>query len=67
MTGSVNEQVLFIAYGTGANGKSTLFELIHNILGDYSKMADFETFVTGKKSDVRTMEAIGELKGIRFA
>jgi len=37
------------------------------ILGDYSKMADFETFVTGKKSDVRTMEAIGELKGIRFA
>ena len=67
LTGRVNEQVLFIAYGTGANGKSTLFELIHNILGDYSKMADFETFVTGKKSDVRTMEAIGELKGIRFA
>ena len=30
-------------------------------------MADFETFVTGKKSDVRTMEAIGELKGIRLA
>jgi putative DNA primase/helicase len=67
LSAQVTEQVLFIAYGTGANGKSTLFELLHMILGDYSKMADFETFVTGKKSDVRTMEAIGELKGIRFA
>ena len=67
LTARVTEQVLFLAYGTGANGKSTLFELIHSILGDYSKMADFETFVTGKKSDVRTMEAIGELRGIRFA
>ena len=67
LSARVTEQVLFIAYGTGANGKSTLFELLHMILGDYSKMADFETFVTGKKSDVRTMEAIGELKGIRFA
>jgi putative DNA primase/helicase len=67
LTGLTTEQVLFVAYGTGANGKSTLFELLQKLLGDYSKMADFETFVTGNKSDVRTMEAIGELKGIRFA
>lgn len=67
LTGLTTEQVLFLAYGTGANGKSTLFELLQKLLGDYSKMADFETFVTGKKSDVRTMEAIGELKGIRLA
>ncbi len=35
-TGSIDEQLLFIVYGTGANGKSTLFELINKLLGDYS-------------------------------
>jgi len=66
-TGSVLEQKLFLAYGTGANGKSTLFEIIKLILGDYSKTADFETFLSKKKSGVRELEAVGELKGIRFA
>ncbi|MDA9171302.1 phage/plasmid primase, P4 family [Alphaproteobacteria bacterium] len=66
-TGSVVEQKLFIAYGTGANGKSTLFEIIKLILGDYSKTADFETFLSKQKSGVRELEAVGELKGIRFA
>ena len=31
LSARVTEQVLFIAYGTGANGKSTLFELLHMI------------------------------------
>ena len=67
LTGSVQEQVLFICYGTGANGKSTLLETISKILGDYSTNADFEMFLSNQKSDVRVMEAVGELKGIRFA
>ena len=67
ITGSVNEQLLFIAYGTGANGKSTLFELINKLLSDYSRATDFELFLSNQKSDVRMMEAIGELKGTRLA
>ena len=67
LTGSVLEQKLFLAYGTGANGKSTFFEIIKLILGDYSKTADFETFLSKQKSGVRELEAVGELKGIRFA
>jgi putative DNA primase/helicase len=67
LTGSVQEQVLFICYGTGANGKSTLLETISKILGDYSTNADFEMFLSNQKSDVRVMEAVGELKGIRLA
>ena len=67
LTGSVQEQVLFICYGTGANGKSTLLETISKILSDYSTNADFEMFLSSQKSDVRVMEAIGELKGIRLA
>lgn len=67
MTGSVQEQVLFICYGLGANGKSTLLETISKILGDYSTNVDFELFLTNQKSDVRIMEAVGEMKGIRLA
>ena len=67
LTGSVQEHVLFICYGTGANGKSTLLDTISKILGDYSTNADFEMFLSNQKSDVRVMEAVGELKGIRLA
>ena len=56
ITGSVDEQLLFIAYGTSANGRSTPFELINKLLGDYSQAADFELFLSNKKSDVRMME-----------
>ena len=67
LTGSVQEQVLFICYGIGANGKSTLLETISKILGDYSTNVDFELFLTNHKSDVRIMEAVGEMKSIRLA
>lgn len=65
--GNTDEQCLFIAYGQGANGKSTLFEVIREILGDYAKVTDFELFLNNHKSDVRLLEAVGELAGIRFA
>jgi len=65
--GKTDEQCLFIAYGTGANGKSTLFEVIREVLGDYAKVTDFEIFLTSHKSDVRMLEAVGELAGVRFA
>ena len=65
LTGSVLEQKLFYAYGTGSNGKSTLFEDHNDILSDYSKTTDFETFLSKQKSGVRELEAVGELKGIK--
>lgn len=67
LLGNTDEQCLFIAYGTGANGKSTLFEVIREILDDYAKVTDFELFLNSHKSDVRMLEAIGELAGLRFA
>jgi len=67
LTGSVQEQVLFICYGVGANGKSTLLETVSKILGDYSTNVDFELFLANQKSDVRIMEAVGEMKGTRLA
>jgi putative DNA primase/helicase len=36
MTGDTREQVFFCCYGTGANGKSTLLEVLRHVLGDYA-------------------------------
>lgn len=51
LTGDTREQVLFMAYGTGANGKSTLLEhVLAPLLGDYATKADFSTFLAGNDS-----------------
>lgn len=44
LTGSTREQVLFICYGTGANGKSTLLNILRYVLGDYAANTPFSTF-----------------------
>ena len=61
LLGNTDEQCLFIAYGTGANGKSAVFEVIREILGDYPQVTGFEMFLNSYKSNVRMLEAIGEL------
>jgi putative DNA primase/helicase len=66
-TGHTKEDCLFIAYGLGANGKTTLFETLLEILGDYGRSTEFNSFLSTDKTDVRNREAIGMLKGIRFA
>ena len=38
-TGRVGEQILPFFYGTGANGKSVLAEIIQRVLGDYAQAA----------------------------
>jgi putative DNA primase/helicase len=44
LTGLTREHVLFFAYGTGANGKTTFIDTITYIMGDYAKTAPVETF-----------------------
>lgn len=39
LTGTTSEQVLFFAYGSGANGKSTLTDTLQALLGDYARQA----------------------------
>jgi putative DNA primase/helicase len=66
LTGHVTEQVFFSAYGTGANGKSTLYETIISTLGDYAGTMQFETLLAGDKSNTRVLEAVGKLRGKRM-
>lgn len=47
MTGLTNEQKFAFFYGSGANGKSVLVDLMARILGDYAASAKIES-ITGK-------------------
>ena len=40
LTGKTTEQVLLFLYGTGANGKTTLANIIEALLGDFAATAD---------------------------
>jgi len=64
LTGSTREQCLFFLYGTGANGKTTFLEAILALLNDYSKRADFSTFLIKYGESIRN--DLARLKGARF-
>lgn len=64
LTGSTQEQCLFFLYGLGANGKSTLLEVLQTLLGDYSKRTSTETFLIKKSGGIPN--DVAALRGARF-
>jgi putative DNA primase/helicase len=64
LTGSTREHVLFLLFGTGANGKTTLLEIIRAVLGDYGMQADFNTFLEHRQDGPRN--DLARLKGARM-
>ena len=52
LTGDVREQCLFLCYGQGANGKSTLLETIRGLLGGYAHNLPFSAFELTARSSV---------------
>ncbi len=64
LTGDTSEQVMFVAYGTGANGKSTLLNIIQDLLGDYALQTPTDTFV--RKRDRSATNDLARLRGSRF-
>jgi putative DNA primase/helicase len=64
ITGDTSEQVMFILFGSGANGKSTFLNTVQNILGDYAATAQTETF-TRQNAD-KISNDIARLRGTRF-
>lgn len=53
LTGETREQVLFLLYGTGKNGKSTFLNVLHGLAGEYAQHAEFSTFVERQNEVVR--------------
>jgi putative DNA primase/helicase len=64
MTGDTREQVFFCCYGTGANGKSTLLELLRHVLGDYGYNLPFSALELKARAGVPN--DIAALVGRRF-
>jgi putative DNA primase/helicase len=48
LTGLVGEEVMFVFYGIGNNGKSTFRETCHALLGDYAIAADASLLIEQK-------------------
>jgi len=65
LTGDVREQVLFFIYGPGANGKSTLVDMLMLLLGKYGVRLPSETIMLRQQNAVPNDLAM--LKGARLA
>ncbi len=65
LIGVTKEHAFFVLYGTGANGKSTMLEIVAKILGDYGATASSETFVVDRRAGAATND-LARLRGVRF-
>jgi P4 family phage/plasmid primase-like protien len=64
ITGDVSEQRLPIAYGPGANGKSTFLAAMKAVLGDYATSIDPQLLVASDHAQHPT--GLMDLRGARF-
>lgn len=68
LTGENSEQCALFTSGDGSNGKSTLFELQLNMLGDYATNLPVKAIVESRDSDANsTTTQLNVLAGARFA
>jgi putative DNA primase/helicase len=65
LTGMTSEQVFFLLYGTGSNGKSVFLEIITRLLADYAQSTPFETFAENKNGH-GVRNDLAALRGARF-
>ena len=65
LTGSTVEQIVLLLWGSGANGKSTLLEVLRQILGDYARHIQAESLMIRKFDNGQTND-IASLKGARL-
>jgi putative DNA primase/helicase len=64
LNGDNSEQVMFILFGSGANGKTTFLNTLMYIMGDYAIATPTETFM--KKSGDQNTNDIARLRGARI-
>jgi len=64
LTGSVQEQVMFLCHGGGSNGKTTFVRVVQHVLADYATQIDSSILMTNKGEQHPT--GLTDLKGKRF-
>lgn len=65
LSGSTQEQCIYILHGTGANGKSTFLTTIKDILGEYAQQTPSETLMA-KKNQNSSSNDLARIRGSRF-
>ncbi|MDA1773299.1 phage/plasmid primase, P4 family [Bacillus cereus] len=65
LTGVTKEQVMFFLFGNGRNGKSTFINVVQDILGDYGRQTNSDTFLK-KRNDSGINNDVARLDGARF-
>lgn len=65
LTGDVSEHVMGLWSGGGRNGKSTLLNVLQQIMGDYARTIDSALLVDGRGSHHSTGQT--DLRGLRLA
>ena len=65
LTGDTCEQAFFFTHGNGANGKSVFNLAVASIMGDYAKVASFDTLIV-KKNDTGPKNDLAALVGARL-
>jgi putative DNA primase/helicase len=64
LTADASDQVIFILYGSGANGKSVFLKTVAGLLGDYACWTPAETFLPKQSDAIRN--DLARLRGLRF-
>lgn len=66
LSGSTQEQMLFILYGNGRNGKSVFLDIITELMGDYTENIQPQTIMVKHQSGGAATPDIAKLAGARF-
>lgn len=67
LSGSTAEQVMFLLYGSGSNGKSTFSEQVARVMGDYAGTTPNSTLMQSKMgSSGSQLFSIAKLNGLRY-
>lgn len=67
LTGSTSEQILVFCFGSSANGKSVLGELLRWIVGDYARAIPVETLCESRRQAGGASPDLADLAGARLA
>jgi putative DNA primase/helicase len=64
LSGDISDPAFLIAHGTGSNAKSTFFNTVQYVMGDYSDSAAANTFLRKDRSGINN--DVAGLMGVRF-
>lgn len=64
LLGGTDEQVMFIGYGSGSNGKTVLLEVLHDLLGGYARKLPVESLMKKKSGGIPN--DLARLPGVRL-